>query len=147
MKEELRLSSVLPRSLQSRFQSVGSYVTAVLQEAEEGVKKKDRLVRDEIELVRWIAFVHILDQLLIDGYEASVRATNAFKGLGMKGFMLGSISFEDENENVRLGKTLSERLHQSLERVKGASSFSGDLPLHQVVKEARKEILRARTMD
>jgi hypothetical protein len=103
------LPRLLPRSLQKRFDGLGSYVTSILEEA--GL---DGLSPDQRQLLQLIVFVRALDDLLLDGHRAATSAVATFKELGVERFSIGSDQFYEGSEAVLRGKNLSEGLRSSI---------------------------------
>lgn len=101
---------LLPRTLQRRFDGLGSYVTAVLEEND--IKG---LTLEEREFLQLLVFVRALETFLRDGHRAAEMAVATFSDLGVASFSIGRQSFSEGSEAVLRGKHLADGLQASIQ--------------------------------
>lgn len=126
----------LPRALKARFEGIGNYVSAVLEER----PRPQRLSRAAVRQIQLVAFVKSLDEFLRDGTEAAIHAVDEFKSLGVQRFRIGTEDFEGRNEAVMRGALLSESLRRAVGDDSLQRFISMDRPLREVI------LLMARTL-
>lgn len=112
------LIDLLPRRLKGRFESLGSYVDAILHEYEEKIPKPRRLKSEDIQVIKLAVFIYALQEFFREGTRAASRAVDEFQALGVSGFTVGSSLFEGRNENVVRGDRLAEALRQTISDTK-----------------------------
>lgn len=101
---------LLPRTLQRRFEGLGSYVTAILEERDiTGLRAEER------ELIQFLALIRSLETFLLDGHRAADMAVTTFAGLGIKKFTIGQQSFSEGSDAVLRGKHLAEGLRAAIQ--------------------------------
>jgi hypothetical protein len=122
-------TDALPRTLKLRFEGIGNYVAAVLEEGE----LRRPLSRDAVRQIQLVAFVKSLDEFLRDGTDAAVHAVDEFRSLGVERFRIGSEEFEGRNEAVMRGARLSERLRSSVGDDSLQRFIAMDRPLRDVI--------------
>lgn len=101
---------LLPRTLQRRFEGLGSYVTAILEERE-----ITGLLPEERELIQFLVFIRSLEAFLLDGHRAAEMAVTTFAGLGIKAFNIGQQSFSEGSDAVLRGKHLAQALRAAIQ--------------------------------
>jgi len=104
----------LPYRLRLRFDSLGGYVSSILDENQGDLPRRNRLKPEEVQIIQIIVFIYALDFLFQEGTRAAMMAVSEFEKLGMAGFRIGSAHFEGENENVMRGRDLSDALRRTL---------------------------------
>ena len=134
----------LPRSIRKRFDSLGKYVRAILEEA--GLR--GRLTREDIERIHIAVFVRVLDEFLRDGTAAAVAAVDTLNELGVQGFTVGRERFAGRNDAVMRG----ERLANTLQGVAGdlfpPDVIESESGLKRLIIKLGKELAsRGRRMD
>jgi hypothetical protein len=102
----------LPRQLQRRFESLGSYVKDVL-ERDQG-PGGGGLSRDHLAAIQLAAFVYSLREFLEEGTRAARSAAIVFESLGATRFRIGRTEFSRNNENTLLGRRLGANLVAAL---------------------------------
>jgi hypothetical protein len=125
----------LPRAVKLRFDGLGNYVSAVLEERPTG-----RLSRDAIKQIHIVAFVKSLDDFLREGTQAAARAVDQFGELGVRGFRIGTEDFAGRNEAVMRGQVLSERLRSAVADDSLQRFLSMDRPLREVILLMAREL-------
>jgi hypothetical protein len=108
------LVDLLPWRLKGRFESLGSYVDAVLHEHEEKIPKQRQLKNEDIQVIKLAVFIYALQDFFREGTRAAARAVDVFQALGVPGFTVGSSLFEGRNENVVRGDRLAQALWQAI---------------------------------
>jgi hypothetical protein len=132
----------LPRSLRSRFDGLGSYVVAILDDA----NLRPRLTRPELRLIQMTVFVKSLDEFLRDGTEAAITAVDAFSSLGVEGFRIGSEEFQGRNHAVMRGARLSEALRSAIGDDTIRPILSADRPFRDLVLTIARTLIDGRRM-
>lgn len=90
MAREGEWLEALPRSLRQRFDGLGNFVAAVLEE--EGLR--DNLNQKDVQRIHLLAYLKMLHDFLLDGNDAAKRAVDAFAELGVQSFRIGNQTFE-----------------------------------------------------
>lgn len=101
---------VLPRTIQRRFEGLGSYVTAILEE-----NNLEDLPAEDRELLLLLVFIKWLETFLRDGHRAAKMAVDTFADLGVASFSIGSQVFSKGSEAVLRGKELADGLRASIQ--------------------------------
>src|SRR6185436_5803087 len=94
----------LPQPLQNRFNSLGSYVKAVLEDLERNIKPKNRLSREDVSIIQLAVFIYYLNWFLREGTKAAQGSIETLERFGLEGFSVGSTVFTKDNENTLLGR-------------------------------------------
>ena len=102
---------MMPKALQSRFESLGPYVLMVIDEA--GLDDPPP-AKEEVQFIQLVALVYALDQFFRAGTRAALGASLAFESLGAVGFTVGAAPFTSEGENTFRGERLAEALRASI---------------------------------
>jgi hypothetical protein len=126
----------LPRALKLRFDGLGSYVSAVLEEQ----SKTTTLSRDAIKQIHIVAFIKSLDDFLREGTQAATRAVDQFESLGVRGFRIGTEEFSGRNEAVMRGQVLSDRLRSAVANDSLRRFISMDRPLRDVILQMARDL-------
>lgn len=105
---------LLPRPLQIRFNSIGSFVKAVVEEKEAQGGRKAQLSQEETDLIQLAAFIYSLNWFLTEGTKAAQATISTLDNFGLEGFLIGSTPFEKDNENTMRGKILAEAMMQNI---------------------------------
>jgi hypothetical protein len=125
---------LLPYRIRSRFDSLSTYVAALIAEVREGRTGRVELSRDDVHMIQAVAFIYSIDSFFRDGTRAAAKAVDEFSRLGVTGFMIGNTAFTGRNDNVMLGENLSKvlknhlgspRLVRIIERAKGLKMLVG----------------------
>lgn len=138
-------NSLLPRTLRLRFDGLGSYVSGVLEEE----RVDEHLQKADVEVIHLLSFLRSLDELFREGTEAATRAVDAFRGLGIASFSIGSEVFAERNDAVmrgdRLAKALRELVLESLPpgQIIPAEVY-GDLSLRAFIVTLARRLSNAR---
>jgi hypothetical protein len=145
MADETAWLKTLPRKLQQRFDGLGKYVRAVLEE----VNLRDKLTRDAVERIHVLVFVRALDELLREGTNAAIAAVDALSALGVDSFKVGQERFSGRNDAVMRGESLSNRLRDvTATSVDLRSSFESPYGMRQMIIKLGKELAsNGRRMD
>ncbi len=108
------LIDLLPRRLKTRFESIGAFVDAVVQEREGNLPRERRLRSEDLGTIKLAVFIYALQEFLREGSAAAVKAVDEFEDLGIPGFQVGSSLFVGRNENVVRGYELAEALRKAV---------------------------------
>jgi hypothetical protein len=108
------LIDLLPRRLKNRFESIGVFVDAVVQEREDSIPKERHLKSNDVGTIKLAVLIFALQEFFREGSSAAIRAVDEFKTLGVPGFKVGSSLFEGRNENVMRGYELAEALRRAV---------------------------------
>jgi len=136
-------ASGLPRSVRSRLDGLGNYVTSVLEE----IGLKDKLSRDDVQAIQLAAFVYGLEEFLREGSRAASRATAAFADLGVSGFTVGREYFSGRNEAVMRGETLANALVEVMQGRALPDTVGRPASLRALVISLAQERSRGRRLD
>ena len=144
-----QLISKLPYRLRARFDSLGSFVQSIVDEQEINTPPRDRLARSDIQTIQLVVFVQFLNFFFLEGTRAAIRAVDEFAPLGVSGFRIGSALFEERNENVMRGETLSESLRTALRDIPelDLSRFSREFEIKPLVIDLLRKANNARSVD
>jgi hypothetical protein len=126
----------LPRALKLRFDGLGNYVSAVLEEH----SRAGTLSRNAIRQIHIIAFIKSLDDFLREGTQAAVRAVDQFESLGVRGFRIGSEEFAGRNDAVMRGQVLADRLRNAVANDSLGRFLSMDRPLREVILQMARDL-------
>lgn len=118
---------LLPQPLQNRFNSLGGYVRAVLEEDQQNNGRAHRLNDEGISFIQLAVFIYSLNWFLREGTRAAQASIRSLEDFGLSGFSIGSTNFTKNDENTLLGSVLAEGLIESL----------GDSPLIAHIKSAK----------
>lgn len=129
----------LPRILRQRFDGLGSYVGAVLEEE----RLREKLSQTDVAHIHLALFVRSLHEFLSDGSEAAEKAVDAFSALGVKSFRIGSEEFEGRNDAVTRGSRLAAALLQTAGAALGPSGLDQRRSFREEVVRLAKELSRA----
>lgn len=137
----------LPQKLQSRFESLGSYVRGVIQEERERLERDITVDTEDIQFIQLAALIYLLDSFMRTGTVAARNASSIFEQFGLAGFEIGSSRFTQSNENTLRG----ERLAQNLRSVIAATSLNrfitNSSSMRDLVIRLLNEIKDAETLD
>jgi hypothetical protein len=147
MKNEDDTKYSLPRSLHNRLASIGSYVRSIVNEEEEGVSKRERLSRDEVETITHVVFACLLAQFFRAGSQAARSAVDEFARHGVSEFAIGSTVFSGRNENVLRGDTLADDLLRSLSNLPIQDLLQDTGSPREMVLNLMKKVKNGRSMD
>ena len=100
----------MPRSLRHRFDGLGNYVLAVLDDE----RLRDSLKQEAIQRIQILAFLKMLQDFFREGSQAAMRAVDAFAELGVKSFQIGSEAFEGRNSSVTRGDRLADGVREAI---------------------------------
>jgi len=137
----------LPRSLALRFDSLGSYVRAVVAESEESISAQHKLNRKDIERIQLVAFVVELDRFFNEGAFAAEKAVDELERLDIPGFVVGTTEFSGRNENVILGRNLSAALREKIVDPELLLLINKEWSVPRLVRELVKRTRRERKLD
>ena len=128
---------VLPHRLRTRFESLGQYVYATIDEieAERRLGRRRDLSRDERQTIQTIIFVVAISRFLRDGTRAAKLATDAFQSLGAGGFRVGNTEFQGRNDNVMMGQHLAELLEGTLGNDEIRGWANSNRPLGDIIRQ------------
>ena len=126
----------LPRSVRQRFDGLGKYVEAVLDEA----RLRDKLGRNDIQQIQIIVFVRALEAFLREGSEAASGAVDALAEFGIDGFRVGSELFSGRNDAVMRGYRLAEGLRTAAVEAGVAEGSESVLGLRHTIIQLAKEL-------
>jgi hypothetical protein len=127
---------LLPLRLQNRFYSLGGYVKAVLDEADDEDKRETKLGNEEFSFIQLAVFIYSLDWFLREGTRAAKATVTTLEQFGYSGYSVGSTEFTRDSENTYLGENLANDLMNVL----------GDSRLARRIKEARNMPSLIRTL-
>jgi hypothetical protein len=127
-----------------RFDGIGTYVTALLEES--GLQ--ERLSASNVKKIQLSAFLKLLDEFLRDGTEAAIHAVDAFASLDISGFRIGAQEFEGRNQSVMRGAKLSEALRRALADNEAVRHFvETDRPLREAILSLARTLSNDRRVD
>jgi hypothetical protein len=106
--------NLLPRKLQVRFTSLGSYVRALVTEIKLEHHIEDDFGPTEIQIIQLVAFIYALERFMRVGSHAARKASVAFNAFGLEGFQVGSTQFTKNNLNTTRGRRLANMLRASI---------------------------------
>jgi len=109
---EENVQIVIPRSLQNRLSSLGTYVKIIVDEQETGIPKKDRLRREELQAIRYVVLIYMLNRIFLEGARTAREAVDELALHGIPELVIGRTRFAGRNENVMLGDRLSGQLKE-----------------------------------
>lgn len=135
--------SRLPYRLRNRFESLGAYVKAVIDEEQRGTQKNMKLKRDHVQLIQLIVFIHCLDDFLREGTNAARGAVEGLGRLGIDGFSVGSTEFSGNNENVARGEVLADQLRAAVAEMDLFNSLPSNVGPTQLTQELIRRIKHA----
>lgn len=146
MSEEIsykKLLDAMPGKIRNRFLSLAKYTFEIVREYqdERGMLKRKRLKRDSIRVIQIAVFVFVLRKFFEDGSRAAKYAVRAFREIDVDGFTVGEILFSGNNENVRMGKILSQKLEQALGETSLWSSIISASSTRSLVNTLTEEAL------
>lgn len=150
-----RLSDIvnmLPYRMRGRFESLGSYVHAIIEEEQQSAEKPFRLSRDEIQQIQLVVVVSRLHDFFREGSGAARNAVGVFDSLGIPGFSVGNTRFEGRNTNVVRGDRLAQSLRKriDIQRITGLPSRGDSFDSRSVrdlVKDLIKRVVDAKRVD
>jgi hypothetical protein len=102
---------MMPKALQARFNSLGGYVAAVIEEAG---PKDPPLDKEYVQFIQLAALVYALDAFFRAGTHAARSASTAFEALGAQGFTVGATHFTSTGENTLRGERLADALRDAI---------------------------------
>lgn len=137
----------LPTRLRPRFESLGRYVKTIVDEEQVHMPRRNRLKRQQIELLQTLVFVHVLNDLFKETTAAAMRTVMTFEELGVSGFSVGQTDFVGRNENVMRGERLSEQLMQQAGEFLPTTDENGSRGLRQFIKELIKRVQSVQSVD
>jgi hypothetical protein len=131
------IQKLLPPVLRHRFESLGSFVSAVIREKEDrgAVPKKRRLASETKQDIALLVFIASLRTFLQEGTRAASTAAQETVRLGLTGFTIGKYDFTPENENTQRGALLAESLWARLEDDRLRNLLGSELSLAKLVEE------------
>lgn len=132
----------LPKVLQLRFDSLGSYVKVLV--AEEQARRHPHradLPKDQIEFIQLLALVYSLDEFFRAGTHAARSAAQQFESLHCRGFAVGSEEFTPANEATLRGEHLAEGLRRALEGTHYVEIIANASGLTALIKRLVREAL------
>jgi hypothetical protein len=106
---------LIPRRLRTRFESLGGFVDAVVQEREGNLPRERRLASEDLGAIKLAVLVFALQEFFREGSTAAAMAVDEFHALGLRGFQVGSSLFEARNENVVRGDELAKALRSAID--------------------------------
>lgn len=130
----------LPKALKLRFDGLGTYVSAVLEEQ----PKRRPLSKDTVRQIQTIVFIKTLDEFLREGSNAAIRAVDLFRDLGVDGFRLGTQDFVGRNEAVMRGSVLADRLRLAVADEPLRRFIASERPLRTVIIDAARYLSERR---
>ena len=133
---------LLPRRLKTRFESIGAFVDAVVQEREDSLPKEKRLKNDDIGIIKLAVLIFALQEFFREGSRAAVRAVDEFQALGVPGFKVGSSLFEGRNENVVRGDKLAEALREAVSDPEILSAIDRTPRMRDLVLDLMRRVRR-----
>ena len=136
----------LPRTLAARFSSIGSYVKGLIEEEDESTFDGEVTPASHVKAIQFVAFVWVLDRTFEEGTRAAERAAAACADLGIRGFWVGSGVFEPGNDNVLLGRRLSQELRRQLD-ANTLAHLTASLTLKALARRLHSESRSARGLD
>ena len=143
--EEQRVSDIvklLPYALQRRFNSLGAYVRAIVEEMEENRRRKAKLSNEDISFIQLAVFIHSIDWFLREGTRAARASIDTLQHLGLTGFSVGSTVFERDNENTLLGRNLAEGLLRALQNPEIVTLIKSAPNMRSLIRRLRDELNR-----
>jgi len=143
--EEFRFA--LPHSFQNRFASLGGYVKAIINEEEEDIPPESKLKGTEVQVIKNVVFLFLLNQLFVEGAKAAQKAVDEFAKYEIGEFYIGSTCFSKRNENVMLGETLSSLLMQECEELGLVDLFQRSHSIRDLTLELIRQVKIVRTLD
>ena len=115
MARNIDLIALLPRRMRGRFERLGAYVNDRINDIlGEQVNSRLSLTRESRATIQLIVLTLYLEHFFREGTSAARGAVQASKSIKCDGFMVGQSVFRGENENVRRGEMLANRLHRVL---------------------------------
>lgn len=136
------LIDLLPRRLKTRFESIGAFVDAVVEEREVNIPKTRRLRSDDIVTIKLAVFIFALQEFFREGSRAAVLAVEEFQALGVTGFKVGASLFEGRNENVVRGYELAEALREAVGDPEVLSAIDHASRMRDLVLDLMRRIRR-----
>ena len=140
------ISRQLPRVLQKRFESLGSFVRAVIDDElsrlNRGAATKHSLSTERIERIQLVALVYGLDTFLRAGTYAAKSAAHIFQSFDMTGFNVGAELFNVDNAATNRGLKLAVQLKQSLEGTPYARMITDARSMTKLIKALIREAVR-----
>jgi hypothetical protein len=110
---------------------------------DEEVIKNNKLKKENVEKVTVIAFIFVMKKFFDEGYEGIVKTVDTLKDLGVDGFYLGKTFYQGRNENVVLGKNLSDELFESITDESAKSIVLESEKLWEVVERCKGIVIDA----
>jgi len=136
MKDAAELRRELPPALKARFDSLGSFVTSVIQEIEKRgrVPEKRRTSADVKQDIALLVFIASLREFLREGSRAAAAAAEKAVSLGLSGFTVGRQTFTPDNENTRRGNMLADALWEQIEDNRLRNLLDSDRSLSRLIE-------------
>jgi len=122
----------LPSSFRHRFDSLGGYINAILEQKRKGEPK---LTKREIEFIQIVVFITVLKRFLVEGAKAAQMTLDELKEQGIKSFSIGSSHFEEGSEDLRRGFVLASELLNAISNPRIKEWVESDKPLYQIVDD------------
>lgn len=129
----------LPGSFRHRFDSLGGYVNAILEEKRKGALK---LAKQEKEFIQIVIFITVLRRFLVEGARAAQMTLDELKHQGIHSFTIGGARFEEGSEDLKRGFLLAADLLEAIKSPKVKEWVESDKPLYEIVDELDRNARR-----
>jgi hypothetical protein len=128
----MKFREQLPGTFRHRFESLGGYVSAILEAKHIDSK---RLSKDRKEFIQIVVFVTALKRFLFEGSRAAEMTLEELKKQGIDSFSIGSSRFEEGSEDLMRGYQLASELVNSITDPKIKQWVESDRPLYEIIDD------------
>lgn len=128
----MKFREQLPSTFRHRFDSLGGYVSAILDSKH---RDSEKLSKNRKEFIQIVVFVTALKRFLFEGAQAAEMTLEELRKQGITSFSIGSSRFNEGSEDLMRGYKLASELVNSIQNTAVKQWVESDKPLYEIIED------------